>query len=81
MEITTLDDVAILLWNCVRQLSELEASFIEECHLAEPRKTLKAFAAEHGLKLSEMADLRDRAMRRLREECAAKNVHSLADIL
>lgn len=81
MNVTTAEEMSCLLYECLKQLSAVEAAFISDCHLAEPRKSLKAFAAEHGLNQREMADLRLRAMERLREELAAWNVHGVADIL
>ena len=81
MEVAELDDVTVLLRDCIEELSAVEAAFIGDCHLSEPRKSLKAFAEEHGLKPIDMADLRVRAIRRLREELAARKVYDLADIL
>jgi len=81
MEVAELDDVTVLLRDCMEELSAVEAAFIGDCHLSEPRKSLKAFAEEHGLKPIDMADLRVRAIRRLREELAARKVYDLADIL
>ena len=81
MQTTTAEEMSCLLRECVQQLSAIEAAFIGDCHLSEPRKSLKAFAEEHGLKPMEMADLRVRAIGRLREELAARKVYELADIL
>ena len=81
METAELDDVTVLLRECVQKLSALEAAYIGDCYLSEPRKSLKAFAEEHGLRQREMAELRVRAITRLRDELAARQVYDLADIL
>jgi hypothetical protein len=81
MEITYAEEIASLLRECLQELTAVEAAFIGDCHLSEPRKSLKAFAEEHGLRQKEMVDLRVRAMSRLREELASKKVYDLADIL
>ncbi len=81
METTYEEEIGIVLRECVQQLSAVEAAFVQECHLSEPRKTLKAFAAEHHLRPTEMADLRVRAMEHLRSKLAARNIHRLTDIL
>jgi hypothetical protein len=81
MQTTTAEEMSCLLRECVQQLSAVEAAFIGDCHLSEPRKSLKVFAEEHDLGPREMAELRVRAIRRLREELAAKKVYNLADIL
>jgi hypothetical protein len=81
MEITHAEEIAALLRDCLKELTALEAAFIGDCHLSEPRQSLKAFAEEHGLGQTEMSDLRVRAMKRLREELATMNVHCIADIL
>jgi len=81
MQTTTAEEMSCLLQECLKELTVVEAAFIGDCHLSEPRKSLKAFADEHGLRQREMADLRVRAMGRLREELAARKVYDLADIL
>lgn len=81
MKTTSNDELSVLLGECVQQLTALEAEFIKDCHLSEPRRTLKAFAAKHGLRPPEMAELRVRAMQQLRQELAARKVLGVADIL
>lgn len=81
MQTTTLEEMTCLLRECVKQLSAVEAAYIDECHLSEPKKSLKAFAADHGLGPIEMANLRVRAVEQLREKLAAKNIHGITDIL
>lgn len=81
MQITTTEEMSCLLRESLEQLSALEAAFIEECHLSEPRKSLKAFAEEYGLCQREMAELRVRAMEHLRGKLAEKDIHRLTDIL
>ena len=81
MQTTTAEEMSCLLRDCIEALTAVEAAFIGDCHLSERRKSLKAFAEEHGLRQSEMADLRVRAMTRLRKELAARKVYDLADIL
>lgn len=81
MEATASEEITKTLDECIASLNTLEGSFVKECHLSEPRKSLQAFAKEHNLRPREMADLRVRAIEQLREELAAKNIHRLTDII
>jgi hypothetical protein len=81
METTQEEEIVALLRECVQDLIALEAAYIGDCHLSDPRKPLKAFAAEHGLRPTEMADLRVRAVEHLREKLAAKSIYGLTDIM
>jgi hypothetical protein len=81
MQSTVSEEMSCLLRDAIMHLTPLEAAYIEECHLSEPRISLKAFSEAHGLRQKEMTDLRVRAIRRLQEELATKNVYGLADIL
>ncbi|HEY3443587.1 MAG TPA: hypothetical protein VGK29_22710 [Paludibaculum sp.] len=81
MHTTTAEEMSCLLRDCVEQLSAVEAAFVEECHLSDPRKPLGVFKEEHGLSQREMAELRVRAVEHVREKLAAKNIHRLTDIL
>jgi len=81
MQTTILEDASCQLRDALSQLDALEAAYIKQCCLEEPRQTLKAFAQEHALAPKEMADLRVRAMEHLRGSLAEKNIHRLTDIL
>lgn len=74
-------EAEVLLRECAHALSILEAEYLEDCCLGDAKKTLKAFAEEHGLSQREIADLRVRAMEHLRDKLAEKNINRFSDIL
>jgi hypothetical protein len=80
MEVTESIDLAVLLKDCLAEMETLEATFIEQCFLAEPRRTFKAFADSADLKPKAFTELRDRAMRRLKQELAVKKIRSMLDL-
>jgi hypothetical protein len=80
MEVAESIDMAVLLKGCLAKMDQMEATFIENCFLAEPRVTFKVFAEDQGLKPKAFAEFRSRAFRRLKEELAGKNVRSMWDL-
>ena len=81
MEVTTESEVTILVHTCLAELDAVEAEFIYQCYLAEPQKTLKAFATERHMGPKELADLRSRASTHLRDAMTARNVRSMSDLM
>lgn len=81
MEVKTEDEMIVMIDECLGELEEIESAFLRECHLREPRTPFLVFAERWQLSQRELVDLRGRAESRLRERLAAKNVHSLGDLL
>jgi hypothetical protein len=81
VEVKTEDEMTVMIDQCLGELEEIESAFLRECHLQEPRTPFLVFAERRQLSQKELVDLRGRAESRLRERLAAKNVHSLGDLL
>ncbi len=81
MEITALDEMAVLFRQCLADLEVVEAAFIRQCFLDDPGTTLKEFAAQGGLSPKTLAELRVRAMTSLRAALAARRIQSIGDVL
>jgi hypothetical protein len=81
VEVKTEDEMIVMIDECLGELEEIESAFLRECHLREPRTPFLVFAERWQLSQRELVDLRGRAESRLRERLAAKNVHSLGDLL
>jgi hypothetical protein len=73
--------MTVMIDECLHELEDIEAALIRECHLQEPRTPFLVFAEQRQLSQKELVDLRSRAASRLKERLAAKNVHSLGDLL
>jgi hypothetical protein len=81
MQVKAEDEMALLIEACLSELDETEAAYIRECQLQEPRTPFPVFAERWRLSQKTFTELRSRAESRLRERLAAKNVHSLGDLL
>jgi hypothetical protein len=81
VEVKTEDEMTVMIDECLGELEEIESAFLRECHLREPRTPFLVFAERWQLSQKELVDLRGRAESRLRERLAAKNVHSLGNLL
>jgi hypothetical protein len=80
MEVTATDDMTAVLRECLTAMDGIEAHFIEECYLADPKTALKTFAAQNGLSPKQVSELRTRAMSSLKERLAAKNIQKIGDV-
>ena len=49
MEATAIGDIAVLLRECVSEMDVVEARFITECYLADPKMSLKEFSENERL--------------------------------
>ena len=81
MQLRAEDEMILRINECLGELEDIEAALIRECHLQEPRTALPAFAKQRRLSQKALTELRSRALDRLKERLAAKNIHSLGDIL
>jgi hypothetical protein len=81
MRVKPEQELAVMIDACLGELEETEAALIRECHLQEPKTPLPAFAKQRRLSQKALAKLRSRALDRLKESLAARNIHSIGDIL
>ena len=81
MEVTTADDMTVLIQGCLAEMDLIEAALIQQCFLADPKSTLRNFAAQTGLSPRLASELRDRALSRLKEGLAMKRVHEIGDVI
>jgi hypothetical protein len=70
-----------LIHSCLSSLGEIEAAFIRDCWLEEPRVSLGEFSKERHMSGKELTELRARVLLRLRNLLAEKNIHSVVDIV
>jgi hypothetical protein len=81
VQITPESEMTVMIDECLSELEEIEAAFLRECHLREPRTAFLVFADRWRLLQRELTELRSRASSRLRERLEARQIHSLGDIL
>jgi hypothetical protein len=81
LQVAAQDEMTVMIGGCLGELEEIEAALIRECHLREPKTPLPTFAKQRGLSKKTLTELRGRAVSRLKERLAARNVHSVGDIL
>ena len=81
MELTIEKQIAILIADCMAGLSEVEAAFLKQHYLDEPRLSLAEFASERRLSKKAMDDLRCRVAGRAKKLLAQQNIYSIKDIL
>jgi len=67
--------------SCLPELDEIEAEFVQECWLREPKVPLKKFSEKWHISAKEMADLKGRVLVRLRELLAKQGIESMADLV
>ena len=80
MQVTAEEEIADLLGSCLPELDQIEAAFIEECCLREPKVTLKKFSRQWRLSAKALTELRSRVLVRMRRLLATRGVKSVADI-
>jgi hypothetical protein len=81
MQVTAEEELADLFCACLRELDEIEAAFIEDCCLREPKMQLRDFSKRWGFSAKALIEVRNRALDRLKDEMARKGITSLADII
>jgi hypothetical protein len=75
------DEMADLVHSSLKHLDQLEAAFIRDYFLGEPKVTLAAFANQWHLSATELAELRRTLTHHFRELMARKGIYSIGDIL
>jgi hypothetical protein len=81
VQVTAEDELADLFCACLPELDEIEAAFIEDCCLREPKMQLRDFSKRWGLSAKALSELRERAMLRLKDLMAKRAISSIADII
>ena len=81
MQVTAEEEIADLLGSCLPELDQVEAAFIEECCLREPKMPLAVFSRQWHLSTKAVKELRTRALLTLRDVMAQKGITSIADIM
>jgi hypothetical protein len=81
MQLTAEDEMADLLRGCLPELDQVEAAFIRDCWLREPQMPLQKFSESRGLSAKALTGLRKRALVRLKDLLASKNINSVADVV
>jgi hypothetical protein len=81
MQVDAEQEMTDLIQSYLPSLDEMEAAFIWDCWLWEPRMPLKKFSENWRLSGKAMTELRSRVLLRLRNLLAEKNIHSVVDIV
>jgi hypothetical protein len=67
VEVTAQQEMTVVLQARLAALEKIEAAYIQQWHLAEPSTSVKAFADKHGIGPTEFAEIRGRALPRLKK--------------
>ena len=81
MQMTGEDEMAGLIRSCLPALDQIEAAFIQECCLREPKVTLAVFSGQWDLSTKALNEVRKRVLVRLKDLIAKKGITSIADIM
>ena len=80
MQVTAEDEIEALVRSCLPALDQIEAAFIEECWLREPKVPLTEFSQRWQLSGKALTELRSRVLVRMKRLLATRGVKSVADI-
>jgi DNA-directed RNA polymerase sigma subunit (sigma70/sigma32) len=81
MQITAEETIPDLIQSCLPDLDETEREFVQAYYLTDRRGSLEKLAGKFGLSSEGIRNLRDHALRRLKDLLVAKKVTSMRDIL
>ncbi len=81
MELKCEEEMVGLIAGCLPELSEIEAAYLQQRYLDEPKSSLSEFAQRWQLTKKTMDELRGRVAVRLRELLARKQIYSMKDII
>lgn len=81
MQVTAEEELGDVLDACLRDLNEIEAAFIQECCLREPKMPLRDFSKMWGLSAKALKEVRRQALERLRDLMAQKGITSISDVV
>ena len=80
MQVTVEDELADLFCACLPELDEIEAAFVRDCWLREPKVPLSEFSKQWHLSGKALTELRSRVLVRMKKVLATRGVKSVADI-
>lgn len=81
MELKCEEEMIDLIAGCLPELSEIEAAYLKQRYLDEPKSTLGEFAQRWRLTKKAMDELRGRVAIRMKELLAQKQIYSMKDII
>ena len=81
MQVIAEDEIEALVRSCLPALDEIEAAFIEECWLREPKVPLTDFSQRWDLSGKALTELRSRVLVRMKDVMAKKGITSIANIM
>ncbi len=81
MELKCEEEMVDLVAGCLPELSEIEAAYVKQHYLDEPKSSLGAFAKRWRLTKKAMDELRGRVAFRMKELLADKQIYSMKDII
>ena len=80
MQVTAEYELADLFCACLPELDEIEAAFVRDCWLCEPKVPLKEFSSQWHLSGKAMTELRSRVLVQMKRLLATRGVESVSDI-
>jgi hypothetical protein len=80
MQVVAADEMADVIRCALTGLDPIEATFVGQYYLRDPRVMLPAFDAQWELSAKAMSDLRSRVLARMKELLVAQNITSVGDI-
>jgi hypothetical protein len=81
VQVTDEDEMAGLIRSCLPALETIEAAFVRDCWLREPKVTLKNFSRTWSLSAKALSEVRKRVLVRLKDLMTKKGITSIADIV
>jgi hypothetical protein len=81
MQLTAEEEMTDLICACLPELDEVEAAFVRDCWLREPKIGLSRFAKVWRLTAKDLNEIRTRTLERLRALLAEKGIKSIQEIL
>ncbi|MCZ2153112.1 MAG: hypothetical protein LC114_04300 [Bryobacterales bacterium] len=66
--------------ECLKDLNEMEADYIRQCILAEPRMTHRTFSERWGLAGADVREVRRTAMVSMKRALAQKGIVRIGDL-
>jgi hypothetical protein len=80
MQVTAEDEIEVLVRFCLPALETIEAAFVRDCWLREPKVPLTEFSKQWHLSGKALTELRSRVLVRMKKVLATRGVKSVADI-
>ena len=80
MQATLEVEIAELIRSCLPALETIEATFVRDCWLREPKVPLSEFSNQWHLSGKALTELRSRVLVLMKRSLATRGVKSMADI-